>query len=175
MALFGSAGLTLSAIPLAAQTSDDASAIVSAAVLDEFTVEAIEDLDFGTVLAGTGEHQVPVDGEDAGIFQIVGQNNQDIDVLLTPPTDLVHEEQAAETIPYAWAAHFQMGTTEPDPEGELEEFTSTTGSFRLGNGQQGLQEFGFVFIHGTIDVGTNAGDVEPGKYEATFEAEVVFY
>lgn len=59
-----------------------------------------QDLSFGTLIANTGSNDVNLGDPGMGVFAITGNEELDIVVTMTPPTNLTHTGVSTDVIPF---------------------------------------------------------------------------
>jgi hypothetical protein len=150
-----------SAYPASAQTSATLGTTIQVAVASGLTVLAVQDLDFGAVVAGTGMTTVTLASADVGKLSIVGQQNKTVIVTLAPPAQL---RNGAATIPYTWGAAYNEIVNNP-ADARTTVFATTTANFRLRDSSL-FQSYGaaYMWVYGSVNVGA----VVPGVYTGTF-------
>lgn len=138
-------------------------------VVNGLSVFRERDLNFGTVLAGTGVHPVAVTSANAGLFRIYGRRNRTVDVTLTPPSVL---DNGTHTIPYTWQAAYNQSANDPAAATTV---SSPTFPLRLLHfvapapaGQA------WVWIYGSIDVGTMPNTLSGGTYTGIFTLSAAY-
>lgn len=151
----------------ACQNSQSAAVTIQVGVADGLSVLWDRDLNFGNVVVGTGQNQVALASPNAGKLHIVGGQNRQVQVTLTPPSQLTY---GTNSIPYTWGAAYNEQLDNPaDPTTVT--VAGTTASFRLrdntiwkNNGQAYMWLFGSV----------NVGSVPPGTYTGTFTVSAAY-
>lgn len=151
------AALLLLPVAASAQATGDVTA--TATVLTPLSVNGVDDLEFGDVLPGVATTVLPTD-LSAGLYDVAGEGDSEIDIGFTLPTDLVGPASA--TMPISFgnnsAAHSDGGVPQFfDPN------TGTNADLSGG----ALQ----VFIGGTV---TPAFDQAPGSYSSIVTMTVAY-
>lgn len=125
-------------------------------------------LDFGTVLAGSGTATVPLTSASNGLFRINGRNNRTVNVTLSPPASLVN---GANSIPYTW----QAASNDNANDVGTATVRATTGfQVQLKDHISGSTSNGWVWIYGSINLGTMPSTLPGGLYQGTFVITVAY-
>lgn len=137
---------------------------VSLSAAEELVVDGVRDLDFGSLLIGSGVTSVAVTDPGAGLFSISGASNRRVRVTLSPPSVLTNGNGDSIVLT-SGAAYNNLGPAASDPSGAIA-FTGNTASFHID--ATGVappkQSTAYVWIYGDLDV----GNVPPGNYTAIY-------
>lgn len=163
-------GLVAGSAPGAqAQASAAASTTVQAAVVEGLTVVRVQDLDFGTVIAGSGLNPaLGLASAGIGRLNIVGRQNRWVNVTLAPPDSL---RNGAAAIRYLCQAAYNEAADQPAGVGTVAFACTNTAHFRLMDVTLWKNYGrGYLYVHGAV----NVGPVVPGLYTATFTVTAAY-
>lgn len=150
------------------QSSFTQSPSVSIGIAQGLSAYTNTNLNFGTVVSGAGTYSVAVTSASAGEVTIQGQWNTTVYVTLTPPASLTN---GVNTIPYTPRAAFDNSADNPAVSTEWIPPTGRQTGFRLRANHAGQSGQAFVYIFGSI----NVGSVPPGTYSGTYVVAVSYF
>jgi hypothetical protein len=154
--------------PAAAQSAD-ASLTVSVQVVDGLSVFRERALNFGDAVAGSGVRTVMATDANAGLFRIHGRRNRWVDVVLSPPTQLVN---GSHQVPYAWQAAKNEAVN--DPAGAVA-VPALTDRVRLRDfSAPGSDGMAWIWVFGSVDLGGVAAALPAGTYTGVFTISVAY-
>jgi hypothetical protein len=152
-----------------AQPSGAVSMNVVVDVLNGLSVFRERSLSFGEAVAGSGWRTLPATSADAGLFRIQGRRNRWVDMVLTPPTELVN---GAAAVPYAWQASKNDAANDPAAAVPV---AGLADAIRLRDftapGSDGLA---WIWVHGSVDLGAPGTPLPGGTYTGIFTISVAY-
>lgn len=141
-----------------AQTVATGSIGISVQIVEAPQVEASRDLQFGTVVQGSGRVSVPPESAQAGKFILSGNPSLPLSVSYAAPSHL--EGPDGETLPLATTL-FGHGSDAPQQAAPLASDEAVT----LDDGDY------YLYVAGDLDVGTTPA---PGLYRGNFVLTVAY-
>jgi hypothetical protein len=152
-----------------AQSSGTPAMNVVVDVLNGLSVFRERSLSFGEAVAGSGWRTLPATSADAGLFRIQGRRNRWVDMVLTPPTELVN---GAAAVPYAWQASKNDAANDPAAAVPV---AGLADAIRLRDftapGSDGLA---WIWVHGSVDLGAPGTPLPGGTYTGIFTISVAY-
>lgn len=135
-------------------------------------ISNLADLDFGTVIAGTGPHSIPLAGATEGKVQVGGKWNKSINVTVSPPP-YISNASVTDSMAYTPGAAYNNYADDPATATVWTSLSGTlTGcSLRAGHVGGSATGYAFIYIFGTIEVHGNA---LPGLYTGNFTIQVAY-
>lgn len=154
-----------SAPNLFAQSSVTSSATIKIGVTTGLSLYVDRNLNFGTVVTGTGIDSIGLASSMTGHVTLSG-SNKTVYVTLTPPASL---SNGANTISYTPRAAYNA--TADDPSTATIMSASGTTSFKPGdNHLHGNTYYAYIYLYGSI----NVGSVPAGSYSGTYTVAVTY-
>jgi hypothetical protein len=151
-------------VPFTAQAQSSADISISTTVLESLDITPINDLVFGSIIAGSTESVEP-DMADAGSFQIAGEANAEVDLSLTLPSTLVNTLDGSLSLDIQFRSDDGIVNTDNDPYGG-NTFVPSSGTITNLSALSGEL---FLFIGGELQPSQSQ---EPGEYEGTITLTV---
>ena len=150
-----------------AQSSSAQTRSVSIGVAVGLSVYADKGLNFGNAVAGTSIDSVTITDAAAGKVTISGQFNKTVYVTLTLPVSLIN---GSNSIPYTPGAGHNNTADAPASATIWTTPSGTQTGIRLRANRSGQTAGAFVYIFGSVNVGT----VPPGIYTGTYLVSVSY-
>lgn len=147
-----------------AQTSSTQTATIKIGVAAGLTIYVDRNLSFGSVVSGTGVDSVAITSTSAGHVTI-GGSNKTVYVTLTPPSSLT---SGSNTIVYTPRAGYNSSVDDPSTATSMSPSGQT--SFKLNTHVTGNNYQGYVYLYGSI----NVGSVPAGSYSGTYTVAVTY-
>ncbi len=127
-------------------------------------------LDFGTVVAGSGAHNVALTDFNTGKVTISGFRFFPVYVTLTPPPSLV-STNGLDSLSYSPAAAYNSMADNPSGATVWSTPSGTENGIYLSANPSGWYGYAYVYLYGSINV-TN---VPPGAYSGTYTVSVSYW
>lgn len=137
----------------------------------ELSIEVLQNLNFGTVVAGSGTHRIPLGNANMGVFEIRALATQRALLTLAPPDSLSLERNVTQpAIPIKVDAAFSTRASHASTTPFQNNSLWVTLQPEESNGDEYGWETGYVYITGQIEV----GDIPAGSYSGTLVLSVEY-
>lgn len=142
-----------------------------------------QDMDFQTVIAGTGLNVINLGDTGMGVFAITGDDDLDVIVTMTAPTNLTHTGVSPDVIPFTLKfAYANRGVNDIN---QAVEVIGSTARFQMRQRESGpagapptppsafhtpSQSTAYIYIYGSM----NVLFIDSGSYTGTVELSVTY-
>jgi len=142
-----------------------------------------QDMDFATVLSGSGVSQINLGDSGMGVFAITGNEELDVIVTMTAPANLTHTGSSSDVIPFTM--NFAYANHGANDINQAVEVTGTTARFQMRERESGpagvpptppsayhtpATTTAYIYIYGSMNVGV----IDAGSYTGTVELSVIY-
>ena len=142
-----------------------------------------QDMDFQSVIAGSGLHQINLGDSGMGVFAITGDADLDVLVTVTPPSNLAHTGASSDVIPFT--LNFAYANRGANDVNQAVQVVGTSARFPIKARQSGppgtpptprtsaftaTQETAYIYVYGTL----NVGNIDAGNYSGTVDLTVTY-
>ncbi len=135
----------------------------------ELTASVEQNLDFGTIITGTGINQIGLGDFNMGIFSIRAINTQSVYVSMTHPKSLLNSSiQSSDEIPIELDFAYNTIDNDPDKSSLLNNDMGYIDTFATSNETWHTI---YLYVFGYI----NVGQVSNGMYEGDIFLNVEYY
>jgi len=142
-----------------------------------------QDMDFATVVSGSGLQEINLGDAGMGVFAITGNEEMDVIVTLTPPANLTHTGASSDVIPFT--LNFAYANKGVNDVNQAVTVIGSTARFQLKervSGPAGApptppssaytpnQATAYIYIFGSMNVGV----IDAGSYSGTVDLSVTY-
>lgn len=142
-----------------------------------------QDMNFDTILAGSGLTEINLGDAGMGIFGITGDDDLDVIVTLTSPANLTHDGISTDVIPFN--LKFAYANRGVNDFNQAVEVVGTSARFQIRQRESGPagapptppsaqhtpnQSVAYIYIYGSMNVGV----IDAGSYSGTVDLSVVY-
>ncbi|MCF7808002.1 MAG: DUF4402 domain-containing protein [Candidatus Marinimicrobia bacterium] len=142
-----------------------------------------QDMDFGTIISGTGLTEINLGDAGMGVFAITGNEEMDVIVTLTAPANLIHTGASSDVIPFT--LNFAYANKGVNDINQAVTSTGGTARFQMRERESGpagapptppsshhtpAEATAYLYIYGTL----NVGNIDAGTYSADVDLEVIY-
>lgn len=142
-----------------------------------------QDMDFGTLIAGTGLTEINLGDAGMGVFAITGNEEMDVIVTLTAPANLTHTGASSDVIPFT--LNFAYANKGANDVNQATVGTGGTARFQMRERESGpagapptppsshhtpTEATAYLYIYGTLNIGA----IDAGTYTADVDLEVLY-
>jgi len=141
------------------------------------------DMEFETILSGSGLAEINLGDNGMGVFGITGDDDLDVIVTMTAPANLTHDGASPDVIPFTLKfAYANRGVNDVN---QAVEVVGTTARFQIRERESGpagapptppsafhtpSQSTAYIYIYGSM----NVGSIDAGSYSGNVDLSVIY-
>ena len=141
------------------------------------------DMQFETILSGSGLSEINLGDSGMGVFGITGDDDLDVIVTMTAPANLTHDGASPDVIPFTLKfAYANKGVNDVN---QAVEVNSSSVRFQIRNRESGpagapptppsgfhtpSQSTAYIYIYGSMTVGS----IDAGSYSGSVDLSVIY-
>jgi len=142
-----------------------------------------QDMDFETIVAGTGIHDINLGDTGMGVFAITGDDDLDVIVSMIPPANLANTGISGDVIPFTLKfAYANRGSNDINQAIEVNGGTARFQIRQRTGGPAGApptppsnnytpsQSTAYIYVYGSL----NVGSVDAGTYAGIVQLSVIY-